>query len=333
MSQLSHPPGVGCCSARKEQVKLGLSESRSLRWHSAVAGVISERRGGYRVDVDPATVRRRKAVKAAVQIAKAAGIHVTAPRILKDWNNTIIQLVPAPLVAKVGTSHFRDTALEALERELQVAQHLASKGAPIVGPSSDVSPGPHHRRGLTVTFWRFYEDVRPLPDHAAFFGRNLLIIHEALLDYPGELPSFTLELADAARLLSDRHRLRRLAEPDYQLLRGIHRKLASALSRLALDSRPLHGSPHSSNWLYTGADLLLLDFETACRGPVEWDLSAMWDHEIAVFPNVDPNFLALLRRVRSLCVAVKCWVEPDRSPEVREAADVHLRLLRGERLL
>jgi hypothetical protein len=36
--------------------------------------------------------------------------------------------------------------------------------------------------------------------------------------------------------------------------------------------------------------------------------------------------------VRSLCVAVWCWAQPERAPEVDEAADVHLRLLRGETL-
>jgi hypothetical protein len=37
-----------------------------------------------------------------------------------------------------------------------------------------------------------------------------------------------------------------------------------------------------------------------------------------------------MRRMRSVCVAAKCWVAPERAPEVREAAHVHLKLLRGE---
>jgi hypothetical protein len=94
--------------------------------------------------------------------------------------------------------------------------------------------------------------------------------------------------------------------------------------------RPLHGSPHSGNWLGASAGPLLLDFETACRGPVEWDLSALGEDAVDAFPNVDRDLLALLRRMRSLCVAVKCWLDPDRAPEVGEAAIVHLRLLRGE---
>jgi hypothetical protein len=53
----------------------------------------------------------------------------------------------------------------------------------------------------------------------------------------------------------------------------------------------------------------------------------------AAFPSVDRNVLDLLRRFRSLAVAVKCWMEPDRDPELAEAAAVHLRLLRAETLM
>ena len=51
-----------------------------------------------------------------------------------------------------------------------------------------------------------------------------------------------------------------------------------------------------------------------------------------LFPDVNRELIALLRRMRSVCVAAKCWVEPNRAPEVSEAAHVHLKLLRGERL-
>jgi hypothetical protein len=36
--------------------------------------------------------------------------------------------------------------------------------------------------------------------------------------------------------------------------------------------------------------------------------------------------------MRSVCVAAKCWVEPDRAPELREAARIHLQLLHGDPL-
>jgi len=94
--------------------------------------------------------RKRRVMQAVHELATKLWLEVS-PRILKDSNNTIVRLAPLPLVAKVGTSNFRDASLEALDRELEVARHLASKHAPIVFPSRDVSAGPHRAASLTVT--------------------------------------------------------------------------------------------------------------------------------------------------------------------------------------
>jgi hypothetical protein len=304
---------------------MDLASAGTHRW-------VLEEAGPRLASMASPTNRREAAVLAAHALAQSFGVPVTALRVLKDSNNTIVHLSPAPLVAKVGTSHFRDAELEALDRELAVGLHLAAKQAPTVRPSSDVSPGPHEVGGLTVTLWQFYDAVSTPPPASSSLGPSLSIVHDALRDYPGALPSFEVEMVDAARFLADRSKLGRLSDRDYEFLRGVHAELAPAVSNLGLDGQPLHGSPHSGNWLSTHSELLLLDFETACRGPLEWDLSAMGDDDIRAFPSVDREALSLLRRVRSLCVAVKCWIEPDRAPEVAEAADVHLRLLRGEAL-
>jgi aminoglycoside/choline kinase family phosphotransferase len=77
---------------------------------------------------------------------------------------------------------------------------------------------------------------------------------------------------------------------------------------------------------------LLLDFETACVGPIEWDLAALGDDVLAFFPDADRDLISIMRRMRSVCVAAKCWVAPERAPELREAAHVHLKLLRNQPL-
>lgn len=107
-------------------------------------------------------------------------------------------------------------------------------------------------------------------------------------------------------------------------------ELAAALGTLASPYRPLHGSPHAANWLWTADGALLLDFETACRGPVEWDLAALGAEALGFFLDADHELISIMRRMRSVCVAAKCWVEPQRAPGLREAAHVHLKLLRGE---
>ncbi len=239
--------------------------------------------------------RRRHVMEAVLELASRLDLEVS-PRILKDSNNTIVHLSPLPLVAKLGTSHFRDASIEALDRELDVARHLASKDAPIVCPSAETTAGPHRIADLIVTLWQFHED-RGAPEDEGALGPLLARVHKALLDYPGPLPPFTAELEDVGRILQDRTRLGRLPEEDLRFLRRTHQELELILSALRPETRPLHGSPHSGN-----------------------------------FPRVNREVLGLLRRMRSLCVAVKCWIDPDRAPEVGEAAVVHLRLLRGQPL-
>ena len=91
-----------------------------------------------------------RALEAAVSVAGAVGVVAERPVILADSNNTIVWLAPAPIVAKVGTSHFRDAELESLTRELAVAAHLSQHGAPIVAPAAGLSPGPHRWNNLTI---------------------------------------------------------------------------------------------------------------------------------------------------------------------------------------
>jgi hypothetical protein len=71
-----------------------------------------------------------------------------------------------------------------------------------------------------------------------------------------------------------------------------------------------------------------------CRAPSDEGFGATGGDDAAVqlFAEVDLELVTLLRRMRSVCVAAKCWVEPSRAPEVREAARVHLKLLRGDSL-
>ena len=58
--------------------------------------------------------RRQRACAAALAVAADLGVDAQTATILQDWNNTIIRLEPPPIVAKVGTSHFRDARLESL---------------------------------------------------------------------------------------------------------------------------------------------------------------------------------------------------------------------------
>jgi len=275
--------------------------------------------------------RRGRALEAAVSVVESLGVVAERPVILADSNNTIVWLAPTPIVAKVGTSHFRDAELESLTRELAVAAHLARHGAPIVAPAGGLAAGPHCWRDLTLTLWQYVEPIGEVVLEPAEAAAVLSAVHDALAAFPGSLPPFDLELADARRLLLPL-RSPTLADSDRRFLLSVIDELEETLAGRMCVARPLHGSPHAGNWLRTTKGLLLLDFETACRGPLEWDLAALDDAAVHLFADVDIELVALLRRMRSVCVAAKCWVEPNRAPEVHEAARIHLKLLHGEPL-
>jgi hypothetical protein len=275
--------------------------------------------------------RRDLALAAAVSVADTLGVGAERPAILADSNNTIVWLAPAPIVAKVGTSHFRDAELESLARELAVSAHLSGLGAAVVAPVRGLAAGPHRWRDLTLTLWQYAEPSGTVAPEPAEAAAAMSAVHDALAVFPGSLPRFELELADARRFLRP-ERSPTLLDSDRHFLLSVVGEVEERLGGWVTEPRALHGSPHAGNWLRTTQGLLLLDFETACRGPLEWDLAALDDAAVQLFAEVDFELVALLRRMRSVCVAAKCWVEPNRAPEVREAARVHLKLLRGEPL-
>jgi hypothetical protein len=270
-------------------------------------------------------MRSQGAIDAAIGVARACGLAADRARILSDANHTLVHLAPAGVVAKVGTSAFRDVALESLERELAVAAFLAAKDAPVIAPAT--APVAHRWGDVTVTLWQYAEPVPGEPLDPANAAVGLRAVHDALAAFPVELPWFALELDDALRLLEP-DRSPTLAAGDRAFLRGVAGELRATLRTWQGPARPLHGSPHEGNWLRTAGGWRLLDFETACRGPLEWDLTTLDADAVERFSDVDRDLLYVLRRMRSACVAAKCWVDPSRAPEVREAAHVHLRLLR-----
>ena len=79
---------------------------------------------------------------------------------------------------------------------------------------------------------------------------------------------------------------------------GVVSEVEAALAAVTAPRRALHGSPHGGNWLVSANGPRLLDFETACCGPVEWDLSALPDDAVAFFPAADRELVAYAQRLR-----------------------------------
>jgi hypothetical protein len=266
------------------------------------------------------------AIESAIDVGRRFGLVNTRPIIIADSNNTLVHLAPAPLVAKVGTSTIRAFDSTTLEREVAVASYLAERQAPVVHPSDDPPAGPHESQsGPTVSLWRYYEHVKAKDVTAA--AAALRAVHTTLAGYPGDLPSFMLEFDGISRLLAGSDALSALGEDEHWFLLDVEELLRAELAKMGGKDQVLHGAPHFGNLLKTPAGLLWTDFETACRGPLEWDLAGFPSGAEAMFPEADGERLQKLRLVRSLTVSVKCWAQFGRAPEVDEAARHHLGLL------
>jgi hypothetical protein len=199
------------------------------------------------------------AVAAAVSVAADHGLVAEEPVVLRDAWHVLVHLRPLPLVARIsnGRPYPEGPPEEDVIRELEVASHAARAGAPVVPPSDLLPPGPHRRGGHVVAFWQYVEPGGEVDPAAA--GRGLRAVHEALADYPGEIPALHTD-----DLLGILHGLEPSA--DVAFLRELGTR------RVQGPTQALHGDAHLWNCL---PGPLWHDFETACRGPRELDLAAL----------------------------------------------------------
>ncbi len=272
------------------------------------------------------TERQRSAITAATSIAERHGATVSTRRLLRDSSFVTLQLSPT-LLARVRIKSDGIGAVARVRRELLVTGFLSRHGAPVVYPTSEIPPGPHEQRDAAVTFWRFEKQTRgrAVDSPAAF--RSLKACHDALASYRGRLPSFLADIRRCRSLLNGGHERRHMKAADYEFLLGALPVLLREMRRYSFREVALHGDSHLGNAMQTKRGVLWCDFESACRGPIEWDLASLPQQAAALY-DVDYQLLELLRDLRSWIVASWCWMLYDRSPEKREAASYHLKRLR-----
>lgn len=213
-------------------------------------------------------------MRAALATAEAAGLRCEDPVVLRDHSNLLVHLRPAPVVARVATLTARMRSGDVwLARELAVAAHLARAGAPVVAPSPELPPGPHHRDGLVLSFWTYAEAV-DAPLDAREAGRGLRRCHEALADFTGALePMGAMREAES---VVDRLQDGGTLDPtDAAALRRSAGELRGRIDRLGLPLRPVHGDAHLGNAIMTADGPLWNDWEDAFLGPLAWDLACL----------------------------------------------------------
>ncbi|MDQ3064145.1 MAG: aminoglycoside phosphotransferase family protein [Acidobacteriota bacterium] len=268
--------------------------------------------------------RRERAIKAATEISAAYDIKSDTPVLLKDSNNTVIHLAPFPVVAKVATSTLRKQNVSNLEHELSVAVHLAGLGAPIVPPSKEFPPSVYRHEDLEVTFWQYCPgEVREEIDHPNLIAA-LKEFHTAFANYQGELKSFTEKYEECYSLLDSDRLSPELSAADRHFLSRVYEHLCVRLQTFDYECVPAHEEIHSGNVLWTDTKPLLIDFESCCLAPREMDFLSFSETSLSALPHLDKRLMEILGVFKSFCVTVWCWTQPDRAPEVREAAEYHL---------
>jgi len=258
------------------------------------------------------------AVAAATEVGRRAGLPHDDPQVLAARANVLVRMGPVVARVPATTRIARADTAERLACDLALSAFLAERNAPVIPPWGE--PEPHFARGLPVTLWPFTRhDPKTVFGHAEI-ARLLARLHEALRDYPGELPAGPVaELNSWLDLLADELPADRL------------RAMAAEIV-LTGPVQALHGDAHAGNVLATPDGPRWLDFEDTWRGPVGWDLACLTHgrgldgsaaaETLAAYPGAKPDlapFLAL-RNLYAVCwrfVIARRF--PDRRDEARAA--------------
>jgi aminoglycoside phosphotransferase (APT) family kinase protein len=264
-----------------------------------------------------------RAVAAARSLASAAGLRVDDAIVVHNSNKLAVRLAPCGVLARVAP-----LAHQSLQFEVELARRLAAAGSPVAALEPRIDPGVHERDGFAVTLWTYYEPATAAEatpaDYAAALGR----LHAGLRTLEVASPHFTDRVAEARQLAASRELTPALADADRALLVDALRVLGRTVGARAAPEQLLHGEPHPGNLLSTTDGLRFIDFETCCRGPVEFDLAHVPEAVSACYPDADQDLLRACRGLVLAMVAAWRWDPGDQFPNGRRAGRALVRALR-----
>jgi aminoglycoside phosphotransferase (APT) family kinase protein len=264
-----------------------------------------------------------RAVAAVTALAGGLRLRVDDAVVMHNSNKLALRLRPCGVFARAAVAGQEVAALE-----VDLALQLARAASPVAALEPRVEPRVYERDGFAVTLWTYYEVVAPDLDSPGAYADVLRRLHAGMRSIEIETPHFLDRAAEAERLVTHRDETPALTEADRHLLL---RTLQSARERI--DSRGaaeqlLHGEPHPGNLLSTRDGLLFIDFETCCRGPIEFDVAHVPEEVSAHYPDVDHVLLAECRRLVLAMVAAWRWDIRDEFPDGHRHGRDILSLLR-----
>ena len=226
-----------------------------------------------------------RAMAGAAAVAGALGLPVNDAVAIHNSNKLGLRLLPCDVFARVAPLGREVAALE-----VELAQLLAAVASPVAALDPRVDPEVYERDGFAVTLWAYYEPVTPAHYSPADYADALQRLHTGMRGVEVATPHFTERVASAEGLVSSRHETPDLSQSDrHLLLTALHDARQQIHSRGAAEQL-LHGEPHSGNLLSTRGGLLFIDFETCCRGPVEFDVAHVPRGQRAIQMSIESCF-------------------------------------------
>ena len=251
----------------------------------------------------------RGATAAATSLAAALDLRVDDAIVIHSSNKLALRLLPCDVFARVALVGQEVSALE-----VELAQRLAAAASPVAALEPRVDPRVYKDDGFAVTLWTYYEAVTPDQVPSAEYADALHRLHAGMRSVEIATPHFMDRAAQAVRLVANRDETPTLAEADrHLLLSTLHNARRNVHSRGAAEQL-LHGEPHPGNVLRAPDGPLFIDFETCCRGPIEFDVAHVPYEVSALYPNVDQVLLDECRRLVLAMVAAWRWDVRDDFP-------------------
>ena len=271
--------------------------------------------------MQPSAIQR--ALAAAMSIASALGLPVDDVVVLHDSNKLTARLLPCDIVARVAP-----IAHQVAQFEIELARRLAATQSPVAVPDSRVEARLYERHGFAVTLWTYYHPAPPREVSPADYGNALERLHAGMRQLDVRTPHFTDRVEGAQRLVENSNLTPGLADADRGLLITTLRSRRQAIIDRGAAEQLLHGEPHPGNVLSTKSGLLFIDFETCCRGPVEFDLAHVPEEVSARYAAADEDLLIECRGLVLAMVAAWRWDLGDQFPDKQRAARALLSALR-----
>lgn len=264
------------------------------------------------------------AIEAAVTVTTALGLPVDDIAILHNSNRLALHLRPCDVVARVANLDAQGVAAF----EVEVARRLAETNSPVALLHPRAGQGVYQHGAFAITLWDYYEPVSPRDTNPAEYARALLQLHAGMRQVTISSPHFSDRTAEALRLISDPSKTPELRDADRVLLQSTLQKLTTSICRRGVPEQLLHGEPHPGNLLRTKNGLLFVDWETCCRGPVEFDLAHLPEEVSAHYPGVDQKLLDECRMLMLAMVAAWRWDRDDQLPDGRKMGNEYLARIR-----